>query len=392
MKILKLLTILSVSLLIWGCATDKTTEGFTINVNIDGFDNCDMYLFRNSLLPDRYSDTLAVGKMIDGKGILKGKVDVPCNAFISFKQKKKKLRFLLENSDMEINAHIWNTFNAAIPGAKIKGSSWNDRVNGILETDETYTNDYTRYLGLMLAGRTLRNKEERKEDLNLIYKLSDDAWFGFIRSRRTFLKTVMDTTSDYRFKLLAQLAYRPYGNEEYTELITGYEKAYGSDYNSKYARLMQKRDADIKMKKERLAIGKSYIDFSIPTFSGDTIQFSDKIGKGKYILLEFWASWCKPCRAEIPELKECYHKYKSKGFDIFAVSCDDKRKSWEKATEIEQIPYTNTSDLTGLKGELCEKYGIKGLPFNLLLDPDGKIIARELRGKNLDEKLHELLQ
>ncbi|GAA4336474.1 TlpA disulfide reductase family protein [Mucilaginibacter gynuensis] len=112
--------------------------------------------------------------------------------------------------------------------------------------------------------------------------------------------------------------------------------------------------------------------------------------KGKYLLVDFWASWCGPCRRENPNVVKAYNQFKDKNFTILGVSLDNKREAWLKAVEDDQLNWTQVSDLKYWKNEVAELYGVRAIPQNFLLDPDGKIIAKNLTGDKLNEKLQQL--
>jgi thiol-disulfide isomerase/thioredoxin len=111
--------------------------------------------------------------------------------------------------------------------------------------------------------------------------------------------------------------------------------------------------------------------------------------KGKYVLIDFWASWCKPCREENPNLVKAYEKYKSKGFNVLGVSIDgaSQKAAWIAAIQKDGLSWTQVSDLKGAANEAAVLYGVESIPQNFLVDPNGKIIARNLRGAGLNEKL-----
>ena len=121
------------------------------------------------------------------------------------------------------------------------------------------------------------------------------------------------------------------------------------------------------------------------------VFFSLSSLKGKIVLIDFWASWCKPCRAENPNVVKVYEKYKSKGFEILGVSLDKDRDAWLKAIEEDKLAWKQVSDLALWNSIVVQLYNITGIPYTVLVDKDGKIIAKNLRGEELENKLEELL-
>ena len=141
---------------------------------------------------------------------------------------------------------------------------------------------------------------------------------------------------------------------------------------------------------QKQAIGQLYTDFEMTDTLGTKRHLSEFVENGKYVLIDFWASWCGPCRAEMPAVKALYDKYHSKGFDIVGVSFDNKKTAWTGAIRKMQLNWNHISDLKGWQNAAAAIYGIYSIPATLLIGPDGKIIASGLDSNKLGKKLEEI--
>jgi peroxiredoxin len=138
-----------------------------------------------------------------------------------------------------------------------------------------------------------------------------------------------------------------------------------------------------------VAIGKTAPEIVLNDTAGKSVKLSSL--KGKYVLVDFWASWCGPCRAENPNVVKAYKKYNEKGFTVFGVSLDENREKWLAAIKKDGLTWSHVSDLKGWANVAAKQYAVMGIPANFLLDKEGKIIASNLRSEDLGKKLEEVL-
>jgi len=136
-------------------------------------------------------------------------------------------------------------------------------------------------------------------------------------------------------------------------------------------------------------VGKQAPEISLPDTEGRNVKLSSF--RGKYVLVDFWASWCGPCRRENPNVVQAYNQFKNKNFTILGVSLDRQKEPWEKAIVDDNLNWTHISDLKYWQSEVVPIYQVESIPFNVLVDPDGKVVAENLRGSALEQKLQQVL-
>lgn len=137
------------------------------------------------------------------------------------------------------------------------------------------------------------------------------------------------------------------------------------------------------MKEKNVSVGMDYVDFTLPDSLGNSFSVSSFLAEGKWVLLDFWASWCSPCREEIPYLLEAHKKYASQNLQIIGVSLDNQRVSWLKAIQKYQQPWLQLSDLKGWDSLAAQDYAIDAIPYTVLISPEGKIVAKGMRREDI---------
>ena len=315
--------------------------------------------------------TIDSAQLESGKFSFSGQMDHPQMMRLHFGEQVGAVNFFAEHSDIHITGH-----RDSLQASQIEGSQVHDQY----EQFQTQLDDYSRQ---MQEAADKYRQASQNGDEQAVEKYRNE-YQDVADQRQAFIEHYVE---DHPQSVLA-----PYLTQRHLLSFIGYEKL-DSLYNSFAPEVRStKYGQAIKARRETLGrtqVGKPYIDFTLPDTSGTAVSLSDYVGEG-YVLLDFWAAWCGPCRKENPNLVKAYEKYHDQGFEIFGVSFDRTRDAWVQAIHNDNITWPQVSDLEYWDNKAGEKYGIRSIPSNLLINAEGRIVEKNLRGEELDKKLKEI--
>ena len=352
---------------------------FTIEGKIDSLKNGDKIFLTYPLEDQQITDSTIVK---NGRFVLKGTLKYPVDATLVLNKNPATnpslkgadlFRFFLEPARFTLTA------SKSLKDIVIKGSPINDRhkeLMAMLQLNED------KLEALRAEFKALpKEKQKDKQVRNIFAARSKEQSKEYNRIVLTFIKKHPD--SYYSLISLSQIASNADISEQAKNAFAGLSPALkktpmGKTIGAQIAAL------------EKTKIGKRAPDFEQSAPDGKKIKLSHL--RSKYVLLDFWASWCGPCRQENPNVVAAYNQYKDKGFTVLGVSLDQpgQKDAWLKAIQKDQLTWHQVSDLKGWSNTVAQKYGVRSIPANFLIDPTGKIIARDLRGQALHEKLAQI--
>ncbi len=277
----------------------------------------------------------------------------------------------------------WNT----IENYNVLGSPASENLKKLIVA---YREQMRDYLSMSVVLDTLKTKGN-DSILNVAKKEFEDMKVNFTR----FIETYSDTTPYLPNAIFAARILNPVTEGKYLDLFTQTltrrfpNTKMTKDFTEYYLKVISKSVKLTKIHKEIL-VNDLVSEINLPTPEGNFVALSSL--RGRYVLLNFWAGWCEECRTENANILSVYNKFNSKNFTVYSVSLDEKKEEWSKAILEDKLLWTQVSDLKRMESPIALQYNVQAIPANFLIDPSGKIVAINLHGTKLAEKLNELLK
>lgn len=343
-------------------------KGFKIDVNLDGAKG-------KVLLEQRTSGAwmpIDTADIVNGKAVLEGAVDMPGVYYLSVLGNRAKAVIFVENKNMSVNGSA-----DSLATIKVTGSATHDEYKSV---EEQINNLADQYMALYqdsrkaaASGDTAKARQ-LMDKVNELYESTNTIQEDFVKNNPASYATPY---------FLGNIQYNK-DVEELDKLVSGLDPKL--DVSPTIADLKERIE-----KMKTVAVGQIAPDFTQNDPDGNPVKFSDIYSKNKYTLVDFWASWCGPCRGENPNVVAVYNDYKDKGFGVFGVSLDKDKAEWLKAIENDHLAWPHVSDLAYWSNAAAQLYAINSIPSSLIVDQNGKIIAKNKRGEELRATISQLL-
>ena len=357
-----LLFLIAVAFIMTACNQNKN---FNVNVSLANGNDKTIYLQK---YVDNVPVTIDSAVIAEEKAVLTAPIDNPQILYaLKIKGQRGSMPFFADNKDVAFVGDLNNPQAVEIMGSETQAEldAYNDQLDEI--------NMQIRDLYAVMQQAFSDNDSIKMDSLNKVGTALMEQQDNF---RDEYIKAHPESfVTHYILDGVKQ----DYPLDQLKDLMAGFttESIYRDHLN------------DYVAKQERLEVGQPFIEFTLQTKDGEDVTLSEKIAQNKLTLVDFWASWCGPCRHENPVVKAAYEKYHELGFDVVGVSVDQDEAAWLKAVEEDELPWMQVRDS---EDKVSEDYMIYYIPSNFLFDQNGTMIAKGLRGEDLEAKLAEILK
>lgn len=339
----KILIAVAVALLAVGC---NTTKKYVVEGSVSGLNG-------EVLLVDmNMADTLAMTNSVDGTFRLEAKSETPMFATLML-DNEPVLPVFLDGSPIKVEGDFAELKDVAASGTPAN------------EAYAEFNAKQWELIAPLMSGEaseeeTVKLYAEMQQYIDENYKANQNNLWGV-----------------YLFVSSRFIEYTP---EEILEVVNGYPEEY---------REIEEVKAIINYAEEalRTEVGQPYMDITLPNVEGEEVSLKSVVESNKLVLLDFWASWCRPCMGELPYLVRAYEEFHDKGFEIYGVSLDENAEAWKSAIEKNGMKWVNVSNVTGWDTPAARTYAVTSIPANFLIDSEGKIVAKNLRGEQVMEAI-----
>ncbi|MFC2124178.1 thioredoxin-like domain-containing protein [Bacteroidota bacterium] len=363
------LGIISLSFLATCQTTEESKASFSISGSMEGLEDGSAIIKRRV---DGDWITLDSSQILNGQFKLQGHLAMPEMCYVFVSDTLSPIRVFVENSDINIKAKADSTRYAEISGSTIQ-DELDDYNSKMQDYNDQLSETYNEYLEAVKD----KNEDKQKELDKKFEEVSDNQ-----------KEAGMAYVKEHSSSLIAP--YLTWGTLVYDLSIKEMEELSNVFDPSMSESIYVKQLNDHITIQKKVSIGQPLTDIVLADTTGDDFALSSL--KGNIILIDFWASWCGPCRRENPNVVGIYNDYNEKGFEILGVSFDEEGEAWKQAIIDDRLNWYHISDLKGWNSKGAELYGVRAIPHTVLIDRNGEIIAKNLRGDELREKIKELTQ